>query len=170
MDLTDPTTAALLVLDAFERTGLDAALYGGLLTAAYGEPRETRDADVAVLDVSVEQARAALGALGIDTTPGFSDVRFGGLTVSRIALERALEAPLRGRQVRVLCPEDFVIFKLLSTRDRDLEDAVGVMRRFTSALDRVLIESEARVLMNEIEDFDVLARLDKALESIQGPD
>ena len=51
MDLNDPTTVALLAADAFEAAGFEYALYGGLLTAAYGEPRETRDADLAVIDV-----------------------------------------------------------------------------------------------------------------------
>lgn len=56
MDLNDPTTVALLAADAFEATGRAYALYGGLLTAAYGEPRETRDADLAVVDASAQRA------------------------------------------------------------------------------------------------------------------
>jgi hypothetical protein len=63
-DLTDPTTATLAVADALERAGLLGAVYGGLALAAYGEPRETKDADLAVSTVSVTDALAALEAAG----------------------------------------------------------------------------------------------------------
>ena len=49
MDLTDPTAAALRIAEAFDAAQTPYALYGGLLLAAYGEPRETRDVDLAVL-------------------------------------------------------------------------------------------------------------------------
>lgn len=52
VDLTDPTTVALLAPDAFQTAGHRYALNGGRLTAAYGEPRETRDAGLAVVDVA----------------------------------------------------------------------------------------------------------------------
>jgi hypothetical protein len=42
---------------------------------------------------------------------------------------RSIGAPLRDRNVQVLTPEDFVLFKLLSTRERDLDDAISVVRR-----------------------------------------
>lgn len=38
-DLSDPTTSSLLAAEAMARAGLAYALYGGLLLAAYGEPR-----------------------------------------------------------------------------------------------------------------------------------
>jgi len=36
---------------------------------------------------------------------------------------RALTALLRDKAVRVVAPEDFIVLKLLATRERDLEDA-----------------------------------------------
>jgi hypothetical protein len=45
VDLNDPSTVALLAADGFETAGHRYALYGVLLTAVYGEPCETRDAD-----------------------------------------------------------------------------------------------------------------------------
>lgn len=86
MDLNDPTTVALLAADAFEAASHRYALYGGLLTAAYGEPRETRDADLAVIDVSAAQARHALEATGLRTLLTFENVAFGGLMLSRLTL------------------------------------------------------------------------------------
>lgn|GEM_PF-3872155 len=48
MNLNDPVSTALLVAEALERSRCRYALRGSLLMAAYGEPRETRDADIAV--------------------------------------------------------------------------------------------------------------------------
>ena len=186
MDLKDPTTAALLAADALEKAKLRHALYGGLLLAAYGEPRETRDVDLAVVDLGTQAARDALARAGIDSEVSFEETRFGGLLVARLmllggeatlglntvdlvrprsaryaeaALGRAVSAPLRDRTVRVLTPEDFVLFKLLSTRDRDLDDAVSVKRR-GEALDEDLIRREVAALAREIPDFDVRRRHD----------
>jgi hypothetical protein len=140
VDLNDPTTVALLAADAFAAAGYQHALYGGLLTAAYGEPRETRDADLAVVELAASDARRALDGHGIHTLVAFEDVTFGGLLVSRLtvlgaapdtglntidlvrprsrryaalAVRRAVTS-LRDQQVRVLTLEDFIVFKVLS--------------------------------------------------------
>jgi hypothetical protein len=61
--------------------------------------------------------------------------------------------------IRVLSPEDFVLFELLSTRDRDLEDAGTVLRAADFSLDRSFIDAEAARLATEIPDHDVVGRL-----------
>lgn len=185
VDLNDPTTVALLAADAFEVVGYHYALYGGLLTAAYGEPRETRDADLAIVDVSAPHAQQALAARSVRTLIAFEGVRFGGLMVSRLtllgttsdtglntvdlvrprsaryaalAVRRAVVSTLRGRQVRVLTLEDFILFKVLSTRDRDLEDARAALRRSGAALDANIVDSEIVLLAAELVDVDVRGR------------
>ena len=185
MDLNDPTTVALLAADAFEAAGYEYALYGGLLTAAYGEPRETRDADLAVMDVSAAFARQALAARDVRTLITFENVTFGGLTVSRLtlletpsmtglntidlvrprsaryaalAVTRAVVSTLRDRPVRVLTIEDFILFKVLSTRDRDLEDARAALRRSGAVLDTKVLEGEIAGLATELSDVDVRGR------------
>jgi hypothetical protein len=185
VDLTDPTTAALVAIDAAERAGGDHALYGGLLLAAYGEPRETRDVDLAVASLGANRLREALEDLGFPTEPNFEGVVFGGLVLDRItllggdgdlglntidlvrprsarfarvALDRAPTAPLRGRIVRVLSPEDFVLFKVLSTRDRDLSDAASVLRRSGEKLDRRLMDEEIGLLAEDLPEIEVQER------------
>jgi hypothetical protein len=183
--LDDPTTVALLAAEAFERARWKHAVYGGLLTAAYGEPRETRDADFAVVDMKVQDAARALQAAGVETQVSFEEVRFGGLSLSRLALlgsatftglntidlvrplsgryakdslARALTSTLRGRAVRVLAPEDFLIYKALSTRDRDLDDGASALRRSRELLDLDWLGREIEMLAAEIPDFDAAAR------------
>lgn len=188
MNLNDPVATALRAADAIERAGHRYALTGGLLMAAYGEPRETHDADVAVLDLTAEQARVALEAAGVRCTiPKFpaGGLRLGGLLVERVtllggdedlgvnvldlirprsaryaaaALDRATRVPLRDRTIVALSPEDFVVFKALATRDRDVEDAASVLRRSSAILDLSLIEREVEALAAEITDWDVRIR------------
>jgi len=167
MDLTDPVAVALDIGEVLRRHGVEHALYGGLLLAAYGQARETQDADVAVVH-SDPAATASLLAehLGLHCRVAFDRRRFGGLLISRItliegdelntldlveptdpgyaarALGRSLSSRLRGREIRVLTPEDFVLFKVLSTRELDLEDATSVVRAQAADLDTELVERE----------------------------
>lgn len=193
MDLTDPTTAALVAAEAAERTGRGYALYGGLLLAAYGEPRETRDVDLAVTSLDASAIRAALEALGVRTGANFEGMPFGGLVLDRVnvygsdddlglntidlvrpasdryageALGRSIEAPLRDRRVRVLSPEDFVLFKLLSTRDRDLEDAASVLHRSGKQIDGGELGREVERLAGELPTVEIRDRWDKLRKDV----
>ena len=186
LDLDDPTAIALAIFRALSDRGIEAALYGGLALAAYGEPRETRDADFAVEALAGDVAAKALTSIGVRPVLALDRARFGGLLISRItlaegggraglnvvdfieprstrfaagALERAVIGALRGVPIRVLSPEDFVLFKLLSTRDRDLEDAGTVLRAADLPFDRSFIDAEAVRLAAEIPDHDVVGRL-----------
>jgi predicted nucleotidyltransferase len=185
VDLTDPSNAALLCAEALDAAGLPFAFHGGLVLAAYGEPRETRDVDVAVVDLPAEAACRALEARGIACLASFDDVKLGGLSLGRIsliggegrlglnlldlvrprsrryaeaALARAAEADFRGRAIRVVTAEDFVVFKALASRDRDAEDAATVVGRMPELLDFGLIDREVEALAVEIPDWDVRAR------------
>ncbi len=51
IDLDDPVALMLAASAACEKAGLEVAAYGGLAAGVYGEPRETRDADLAVTSV-----------------------------------------------------------------------------------------------------------------------
>lgn len=182
LNLDDPSEVALAASAAFDRAGLQAALYGGLALAVYGEPRETRDADLAVATVSVTEAKAALDAAGIASVVAFSDMRFGGLSIGRVTivgggklnmidlvtplspryatsvLSRAIEGALDGQELRVVAAEDFILLKILSTRDHDLVDARTVWSALRDRLDIELMDREAALLGSEIADHDVHGR------------
>jgi len=57
LDLDDPVALLLAVTRALGSAGIECATYGGLALAAYGEPRETKDADVAVVGTTAHLAR-----------------------------------------------------------------------------------------------------------------
>jgi Nucleotidyl transferase of unknown function (DUF2204) len=184
IDLNDPIAVLLIVLQALESAGIEAAAYGGLALAVYGEPRETKDADFAVAGVSGAQAAPALQAAGLDVVLAFDHVPFGGQLVSRLTLiggaagslntadlveprsqryarevlARSLTGSLREQSVRVVSPEDFVVLKVLATRDRDLEDAATIIRSLSSRIDMELIVRELEALAIEISDHDIKGR------------
>jgi len=188
IDLDDPIALMLAAAAALERSGAECAAYGGLALGMYGEPRETRDADFAVAGVDVERARLALSDLGVKVIVAFANVRFGGCDVSRLSLAegnqantvdlvaprssrfaanvfgRALTGSLRGTEIRVTSPEDFVILKVLATRERDLEDARSVIEAQRRRLDRALIRAEIQQLIEEIPDHDIRGRFAKLSE------
>ena len=184
IDLNDPIAVLLAVVQAFERAGIEAAAYGGLALAVYGEPRETKDADLAVTALSGAEGQAALRAAGFDVILAFDRVRFGGQHVSRLtliggaagslntadlveprspryardAMARSLTGSLRNQPLQVLTPEDFVVMKILATRDRDIEDAAAVIRGLGNRMDMGLIERELAALALEIADHDIMVR------------
>src|SRR5580765_1570321 len=133
LDLNDPTAVLLAVHKALVSASIDAATYGGLALAAYGVPRETKDADLAVAAVEPKRVLAALRTAGLDASMAFENVQFGGNRVTRFTLlpnqdqtglntadlvepraawfasevlERAITGTLRGEQVRLVSPED----------------------------------------------------------------
>jgi hypothetical protein len=182
IDLDDPIAVMLAAAAAFEEAGIEAAAYGGLTLGMYGEPRETRDADLAVASAEPEVARAALEAIGVMVVTAFVDVKFGGCLVSRLSLlgggqlntvdlvrprstryaaammARVLRGTLRGQELRVVAPEDFVILKVLATRERDLEDARSVLEKQRARLDLSLVEAEIARLADELADHDIRGR------------
>ena len=189
IDLNDPVAVLLKASEALAKAGIEHATYGALALAAYGEARETRDADLAVAGVTTEQARQALAGAGLSVGVAFDRMRFGGLTISRLTvfpgaddtglntvdlieprserfasgvLKRSLSGVLRGRTVRIVSPEDYVILKILSTRERDLEDARSALRSVTNA---AAVEAELASLTKELPDHDVAGRAAKVLTS-----
>jgi hypothetical protein len=182
IDLDDPIALMLAASAALERAGLEAAAYGGLTLGMYGEARETRDADLAVAAADPQLARTALESMGVMVVIAFADVTFGGCTVSRLSvvgggqlntvdlvrprsnryatamMERTLRGSLRGQELRVVSPEDFVILKILATRARDIEDARSVIDKQRGRIDASLIEHEVAQLAAELVEHDVRGR------------
>ena len=183
LDLGDPIAVLLAVTRALSKAGFANTIYGGLALAVYGEARETKDADLAVVGVGGEDGKAALRSAGLDVLVAFDRVPFGGNLVTRLTIlggaaglnmadlveprssrlareaqERAIDGILRDEPVRVLTPEDFVLFKILSTRERDLEDGGAVLASDALALDVDAIVREVGLLSEEIGDHDVVGR------------
>lgn len=193
IDLDDPIALMLASSAAFGRAGIEAAAYGGLTLGMYGEPRETRDADLAVAGVAADAARVALVEIGVMVVIAFTDMKFGGCTLTRLSLvgggqlntvdlvtprsaryatammSRSLIGTLRGESLRVVSAEDFVILKTLATRERDLEDARTVVDKQRLRLDEKLMGDEIELLATEINDHDIRGRFAAVMASAPDP-
>jgi hypothetical protein len=164
-----------LLLDA----GIPSIVIGGIAVAAWGEPRVTRDVDLKIL-LSREDADRLLEILSNDYRSLVSNpremLRKQALVFIRDSLGTRLDLLLadtpydvmaiqRGRDVEVqpgvainLCsPEDLIIYKLISTRSRDHEDAKGIVRRQGELLEDNYIVNWLRQFEQALDDSTLVA-------------
>src|SRR5262245_19345594 len=64
IDLNDPVAVLIAAFQALERANIEAAAYGGLALAVYGQLRETKDADLTVANLQLADADRALKKAG----------------------------------------------------------------------------------------------------------
>jgi len=137
--------------------GILSVVIGGVAVAAWGEPRVTRAVDLKVL-LGRDDASRLLAALSPDyisllpdprealrrqamvfvqdTAGTRLDLLLADTPYDVLAVQRGRAVELQpGVTIRVCSPEDLVIYKLISTRLRDHEDAQGVIRRQGDDLD-----------------------------------
>jgi hypothetical protein len=139
-------------------------LIGGQAVLLHGRPRLTDDID-ATLGVGPDRLPAVLAAcaaIGLDplpeNVPGFVaetfvlptrhaptgmrvDLIFSTLPYEAEAIARAVSVSIGGAEVPFATAEDLLIHKLFAGRPRDLEDAVGVVRRQGSTIDWTYVQT-----------------------------
>ena len=149
--------------------GLSWAVIGGVAVAVWGEPRLTRDVDVKI-SVARDDLQTLLDALGASYQPVHGapkdtvaamgivfvedgagtkiDLMLADLPFDRQMIERARQVQLDPVTRPMVCTaEDLIIYKLLSSRPRDYDDAASVVRRQGARLDR-------RYILNWLEQFE----------------
>jgi hypothetical protein len=148
-------------------------IVGGIANIVWGEPRATLDIDVTVwvddrdIDAFVARSAEAFEVLAEDA-PAFVrrtrvlplqtadgvrvDVIFGLLPFEREAIARARPVTLAGTPVPVCSPEDLILMKIVSDRERDLRDAERLIALQWDDLDRAYLEpriEELAVLLGD---------------------
>lgn len=169
---------------ALDRRSIDHAVIGGIANFVWGEVRGTRDLDFSV-DLSgreaVELADLAreLGEPAIPNAVDFAErsrvfpVRLpGGIVVDFIlatlpfeleAIKRARKINFEGIQMRIVAPEDFIIYKAISSRSQDYRDIVGVLRR-QDDLNIDKLDRDIQSWSAELEDPTIIDRWQNALK------
>ena len=147
---------------ALERLGTPAMIIGGVAVAAHGVPRLTVDIDatVAAAQVSPAHAVTVLAQEGIvpripDAEPFARqhhvllavheasgtpvDLSFGWLSFEEEALRASEACDYAGVAIRVARAEDLIIYKLVASRPRDVDDVEALLGLHgqTMHLDRV---------------------------------
>lgn len=155
------------------------AVVGGIAVGIWGEPRVTRDVDVKVLLTRDDAARllevlgsdyqslienplrslSNTGVLFVQDERGTRlDLLLGETAFDAEAIRRAQFVELApGLKARVCSPEDLIIYKLVSTRQRDYEDAVSVIRRQGDALDDAYVVGWLRQFEQALSDSTLVA-------------
>jgi len=165
--------------DRLRRADIPSAVIGGIAVGVWGEPRVTRDVDVKVLLGRDEAARLleviAPGYVSLQADPLRALTHTGILFVqdelgTRLdlllsdtkfdaeAIRRAQSVELEPGLVAFVCSaEDLIIYKLVSTRLRDYEDAASVVRRQGDALDDAYVLGWLRRFEQALDDSTLVA-------------
>ena len=165
--------------DRLRQAGILSAVIGGVAVGVWGEPRVTRDVDIKVL-LGRDAAPRLLEAISPDYVPLQADpltalTRTGVLFVqdaqgTRLdlllsdvsfdaeAIRRARDVTLQPGWVASVCsPEDLIVYKLVSTRQRDHDDAESVVRRQGDALDDEYVLTWLRRFEQALDDSTLVA-------------
>ncbi len=140
-----------------QQARIASIVIGGVAVASWGEPRVTRD-----VDLKIQLARQDADRLLKLLTTGYTsllpdpnetlrkqalifiqdelgtrlDLLLADTPYDEAAIQRGREVEIEpGVHIRVCSPEDLIIYKLVSTRARDHEDANSVIIRQGNALD-----------------------------------
>jgi hypothetical protein len=152
--MASPRDVLLAALDTAESAPFDYLLYGGLAAGLWGEPRYTEDVDFVLFlperhaykflreaarhgfsveeDLAIQQLQVSGWArlpFGDRKSPWHLDLTLGDSPFDRSALGRKKKVELFDRKVWVASPEDLLVYKLVSWRDRDVMDVHAILKR-----------------------------------------
>ena len=172
--MSDPITLSLVKLQrVLNEFGYDYVFIGGVSVFVFGRSRMTMDLDVIVdEDPSrrsdfVEALRKAgfmnfqsdldegmYGSFFLEESMFRIDMKGIFSPKDRYSLENAVEAEFNGVPIRVDCPENIIINKLILGSEQDWEDAISVFVRNKDNLDMEELEKLSRV--NGVEEEFIL--------------
>jgi hypothetical protein len=161
---------------------------GGLAVVAVGEPRTTADAD-AIIFLSASEAETLIGRAannGFELDPAVEQQRLettgtlrfrrgkfqidlitASLPFEETAFRRASRHELFGVSLPFPSPEDLILFKVLAGRDKDMLDAIGVVRRHRDRLDIAYLETTLQPICELAEDQAPWRRLQRVITDRQ---
>lgn len=168
------TESLTQVVDALEHLGVPYVVVGSFASTFWGRPRTTHDADL-VIDISPEQARALARLLEehfyapdfvleeavrkrdqfnvIDLHTGFKIDLWPvkDTDYDQQAFRRHLTGTIFGRDMQIISPEDVILSKLrwyrdAPTQERQLQDALEVLRAQTGDLEEAYLDHWANTL------------------------
>lgn len=147
--------------------GIPYMIIGGIANAMWGEPRSTLDIDVTVWASKDDVARILTlladlcqvrvseplefvrktSVLPMEAKDGVRiDLIFGSLPFEREAIERTVEVSIQETPVRFVAPEDLILHKIVSERQKDTDDVRGILVRQRKNLDFAYLDLHIREL------------------------
>lgn len=168
---------------ALETAALPYAIVGGLAVSAWALPRSTRDVDLYVempssmksaLQAELELRGFHVPALAAElqqfgvfrskhlATGVFVDIFDAVGPLGASILERRQLLVVNSRKHWIVSPEDLVLLKAFSERQRDFDDLVTLFVHLNSKLDHAYVDSWARSLDSSIGTLEVSERIQRA--------
>ena len=159
-------------------------LVGGVAVSLWGEARATLDVDwsVWVEPEDLERTITALcervpaspsqplefvrrtRVLPVTTVQGVrADIIFAALPWEKQVISRSHTKLVAGKSVSVVSVEDLILMKIISERQKDIEDARRLLRRYRTSLDRDYLEPLLRELADGLARPDVFATWEEEL-------
>jgi hypothetical protein len=151
-------------------------IIGGMANAVWGEPRSTIDIDATVwleeenIDPIIPLMSGLFhpliqdyssfvrdtNVLPLESRDGVRiDLIFGRLPYEYDAIQRAVVVEIEGVPVRFCTPEDLILHKIISDRQKDINDARGVAVRRMKSLDLSYLEPRILELSNTMEKSEI---------------
>jgi predicted nucleotidyltransferase len=175
--MTKLEAAVVEVASFLEERHIPYMLIGGLAVSVWGEVRATLDADFSlwvepsnlesvVADISARfrpipsdplSFVAASKVLPVTASSGVrADLVFASLPNERAVIARAVSKTIQGKNVPVVSVEDLIWMKLVSEREKDIDDARHLLRRHVNSLDRAYLEPIVEDLSEAFARTDIL--------------
>jgi hypothetical protein len=153
---------SILSLQALlNKANIPSIVIGGMAVAIWGEPRLTRDVDLKILLTRKDAGRLLEVIIPIyqplmpdpletlqkqalvfiqDSAGNRLDLLLAETPYDVAAIQRGREVEAQpGINIHLCSPEDLIIYKIISTRPRDHEDARSVIRRQGDSLDDIYV-------------------------------
>jgi predicted nucleotidyltransferase len=167
-------TATLInIVELLDKNSIPYMVIGGIANLTWGEPRSTFDIDITV-DVDEKDIDDTVGLFKENyeilceapvqfvkknrVLPLLDSVRkvkidliFGLLSYEKEAIRRARDVETEGRTVKVCTPEDIIIHKIHSERDKDQLDVKNIIRINRDTLDRDYLDIRIKELSKLLE-------------------
>ncbi|HEA65725.1 MAG TPA: hypothetical protein ENI07_02725 [Desulfobacterales bacterium] len=177
--MTDLEKALIVISKTLSENRIPYMVIGGMANAVWGNPRVTFDIDVTlwVTDKEIQNVVQILSeafevlvsrpidfilemrVLPLQTKNGVRlDIIFGSLPYEQEAIQRSIDVDISGTPVRFCTPEDLILHKIISTREKDLDDIIGLLNRRLSLLDLKYLEPRIRELVKITENPDTWKR------------
>lgn len=175
------------VADTLAAIPSPSMVIGGVAVIARGVPRSTIDIDVTVrvdqiglealaracaahdIEARIPDALAFAGAnqvyLAVHRPSGVPvDISLAWLPFEHEALEHSTVATLGSVEIRVPRPEDLLVYKLVASRPRDVDDAEQLLLLHGRTMDLVRVRRVLSDFCETLEDESRMATLDRLLE------
>lgn len=181
--MSDPAAALRAAVEVLTAEGIPYMVIGGIANLVWGEARTTLDVDITVDVEGVGVPRflevaARCGApmsdepeelaergrmVPVRTAEGVRiDFILATLPFEHEAIRRSRSVSVGGLEARVITAEDLVIQKSVSTRARDHDDVVGVLRRRGGELDLARLDATIEGLASDMADPEIADRWQRA--------